>query len=166
MRAHRPTARARRLAAALLGVTILAALLLPAVPASAWEYVVGPPRQSVVSWGFPPGAQDGSERTVTIGISTGTCAGEKPPELRPVRVVELPISAAHPRPTAIITAHLTVPAPVEVSGEVKPGDPGPACADLGLAIDKRIKMKRPVKGMVFLDGSYNPPRPVKLPAAR
>ena len=143
---------------------IAAVLLASGASAFAWEYVVGPPRESVIRWSFPEAQGDG-ERTVTIGITTGTCAGEKPPELRPVRVVELPISAEHPRPTAIITAHLTVPAPVEVSGEVKPGEPAPACAGIGLGIDKRIKLKRRVRDMIFLDGYYDPPRQVERPSS-
>jgi len=141
--------------------TIAALSLLAAAPAFAWEYVVGPPREETVPWLFsgPPGSE--GPRTVTLSLNTGLCSGEKPPVAGPVTVVELPISAAHPRPTAIITTRQIVPAPVEVSGEVKPGEPGPACADLGYSISKRIKLKRPVAHMVFFDGFYGPPRQVK-----
>jgi hypothetical protein len=141
-----------------------ALLLLAVTPAFAWEYVVGPPKEEPVPWLIQDAPGSDGPRTMTVTLNTGTCSGEKPPVAGPVSVVELPISAAHPRPTAIITTHQIVPAPVEVSGEVKPGEPGPACADLGYSIPKRIKLKRPVAGMVFLDGFYSPPRRVKPPA--
>ena len=44
-----------------------------------------------------------------------------------------------------------------------PGEPHPGCAGIGLGIDKRVKLKRPVRDMVFLDGYYDPPRQVKRP---
>jgi hypothetical protein len=148
-------------------VVALAAALLLAAPAFAWEWVVGPPRESVVPWGFHAQDQPGAEgpRTLKVWLSTGTCSGEEPPVAGPVTVTELPLSAEHPRPTAIITTHQIEPAPSEVVGEVKPGEPGPACAGLGYSMPKRIKLKRPVAGMVFLDGSYSPPHVVKKPAA-
>ena len=147
-----------------VGITALA--LLMAAPALAWEYVVGPPRESVVPWLLQKTPGSDGPRTMTVTLSTGTCSGEQPPVAGPVTIEELPISAEHPRPTAIITTHQIEPAPVEVVGEVKPGEPGPACAGLGYSIPKRIKLKRPVKGMVFLDGFYTPPRRVKpLPGA-
>jgi hypothetical protein len=79
-------------------------------------------------------------------------------------IVELPVSAANPHPTAIITTHQILPAPSEVVGEVKPGEVAGACAGLGYAIPQRIKLKRPVTGMVFLDGSFSPPRRIPWPA--
>jgi hypothetical protein len=142
---------------------ITAALLVSGATASAWEYVVGPPRESVVPWGFHSGDKPGVDgpRTLTVWLSTGTCVGEKPPVAGPVTVQELPVSTANPRPTVIITTNQIKPAPIEVSGEVKPGEVAGACADLGYSIPKRIKLKRPVAGMVFFDGSLSPPRRVK-----
>lgn len=139
--------------------------LLAASPALAYEIVVGPPKESVVPWLFHSEDRPGTEgsRTVKVWLNTGTCSGEEPPVAGPATVRELPISAANPRPTAIITTHQIEPAPHEVVGEVKPGEPVPACAGLGYSIPKRIKLKRPVAGMVFLDGSFSPPRPVKFP---
>jgi hypothetical protein len=146
---------------------IAATLLVSGTSAWAWEYVVGPPRESVVPWVFHSGDQPGSEgpRTVKVWLNAGTCSGESPPVAGPVTVKELPVSAANPRPTAIITTHQIEPAPLEVKGEVKPGEPGPACAGLGYSMPKRIKLKRPVADMVFLDGSYSPPHLVKAPSA-
>jgi hypothetical protein len=148
-------------------VVIAATLFASAAPASAWEYVVGPPRESVVPWVFQSGDKPGAEgpRTVKVWLNTGYCSGEEPPVTGPATVVELPLSAEHPRPTAIITTRQIRLAPSEVSGEVKPGEVAGACADLGYSMPKRIKLKRPVAGMVFLDGSSSPPHPVKPPLA-
>jgi hypothetical protein len=146
---------------------IAAVLLASGASAFAWEYVVGPPRESVVPWVFHPDDKPGADgpRTLTVWLNTGTCSIENPPVAGPVTVQELPVSAANPRPTAIITTHQIEPAPHEVVGEVKPGEPPPACAGLGYSMPKRIKLRRPVAGMVFLDGSYSPPHPVKQPVA-
>ena len=146
---------------------IAAALLVSGASAWAWEYVVGPPRDSVVPWVFHSQDKPGADgpRTLTVWLNTGTCAGEKPPVAGPATVNELPVSAANPRPTAIITTHQIEPAPIEVKGEVKPGEVAGACAGLGYSMPKRIKLKRPVAGMILLDGSYSPPHPVKAPAA-
>ena len=139
--------------------------LLTAASASAWELVTGPPRESVVPWVFHSHDRPGTEgqRTVKVWLNTGTCSGEVPPVAGPAPVQELPLSAANPHPTAIITTHQIEPAPREAVGEVKPGEPPLACADLGYSMPKRIKLKRPVKGMVFLDGSFSPPRRIAVP---
>jgi hypothetical protein len=154
------------LAAPLLAVAILAALLLTVAPALAWEFVKGPPRESVVPWVF--GARPGTDgpRTINISLNTGYCAGEEPPVAARPTIEELPVRAANPHPTVIITTHQILPAPYEVVGEVKPGEPAGACAGLGYGIPQRIKLKRPVKGMVFLDGSFSPPRWIPWPARR
>jgi hypothetical protein len=86
----------RQVAQIVAPVVFGAALLLAAVPASAWEYVIGPPRES---------------------------------------------------------------------GRGEAGRNGRACAGLDYSIPKRIKLKRPVAGMVFLDGSFSPPWRI-LPPAR
>jgi hypothetical protein len=156
------------LAAPLLAVAILAALLLTVAPALAWEFVKGPPRESVVPWVFHGKDRPGAEgpRTVKVWLNTGTYSGEEPPVAGPVTVQELPLSDANPHPTVIITTHQIEPAPIEVVGEVKPGENVGACAGLGYSMPKRIKLKRPVKGMVFLDGSFSPPRWIPWPARR
>jgi hypothetical protein len=71
-------------------------------------------------------------------------------------VVELPVNSAHPRPRTIITAHLIAPARHETKREKEEF----VCEDLGLSIPTRVKLKRPIPGTVFLDGYYDPPRPV------
>jgi hypothetical protein len=143
---------------------IATALLLSAAPASAWEYVKGPPRESVVPWLFHSRPGTDGPRTISISLNTGYCYGEEPPVAATPTIVELPISAANPHPTVIITTHQILPGPAEVVGEVRPGEIVGACADLGYGIPQRIKLKRPVKGTVFLDGSFSPPRWIPWPA--
>ena len=48
-----------------------------------------------------------------------------------------------------------------VRHETKRGKEEFECADLGLSIPKRVKLKRPIPGTVFLDGYYDPPRLVR-----
>jgi hypothetical protein len=156
----------RRVVWPLAAASLAAALLLIAVPASAWEFAHGTPRESVVPWVFH--AKDGPDteglRTVKVWLNTDTCAGEEPPVAGPAEVQELPISAEHPRPRVIITTHQIEPAPAEVVGEVKPGEVAGACAGLGYSMPKRIKLKRPVRGTAFFDGSFSPPRRIPWPA--
>ena len=148
-------------------IFVAAALfLLGAAPAFAYEWVTGPPRETVVPWVLHAEDSPGAEgpRTLKIWLNTGFCSGEEPPVAGPVTIQELPISAANPKPKVIITAHQIEPAPSEVVGELKPGEPKPVCAGLGYSMPKRITLKRPVSGMVFLDGSFSPPRRIPWPA--
>jgi hypothetical protein len=145
---------------------IVAALLFSAAPASAWEWVKGPPRESTVPWLFHGRPGTDGPRTINISLNTGFCLGEEPPVAAAPTIVELPISTENPHPTVVITTHQILPAPVEVVGEVTPGESHAACAGLGYSIPQRIKLKRPVKGMVFLDGSFSPPRWIRWPRVR
>ena len=150
MRGHWVSHRPGRLAA----TAVAAAMLIVPARAAAWEWVVGPPREVVVSWNLERPREAEGLHTLTIRLLGGYCVGEAAPVAGAVSIQELPVTAAHPRPTAIIVAHQWDPAPVEVAGEVLPGEPTPACADVGWTTTKRIKLKRPVAGMVLIDGAY------------
>ena len=127
-----------------------------------WEFVKGPPKVASAPW-HPLLEAAGDPRTHALGlsISSGYCVGEPPPKFAHVKVIERPKTAKNPSRSAVITAYVRFPAPTEVEGEVKPGEPQPACGGIGVGIFKRIKLKRPVKGLALYDGSFSPPRRVR-----
>jgi hypothetical protein len=146
-------------------LAVICALGAHAPVALGWEYVSGPPKVEPARWhALCPPARKPKTHVLGISISTGYCAGEPPPELDHVKVTERPRTTEQPKKSAVITAYVRFPAPTEVEGEVKAGEPQPACADLGLAIFKRVKLKRTVEGMLLYDGSYSPPRRVRFPS--
>lgn len=140
-----------------MAAAVAVVLLLWADPSQSRSQTVGPTQEHKVSWGLwhPAGTQhDG--RVLTISLVSGYCVGERRPEAGKASVVELPADAAHPRPRTIITAHVIEPVRHETKREKEEFE----CADIGLSIPKRIRLKRPIPGTVFLDGYYDPPRPV------
>ena len=130
--------------------------------ASGWEFVTGPPKVETAPWhpliNASPNAQT---HVLGLSISTGYCVGESPPRVDHVRVVEQPKTASSPSKSAVITAYVRFPAPMEVEGEVKPGESQPGCAGEGVGIYKRIRLKRPVEGLLLYDGSFSPPHRVR-----
>jgi hypothetical protein len=130
--------------------------------ASGWEFVPGPPKVEPAPW-HPLLEAPRNSRTHVLGlsISTGYCAGEPPPRVDHVKVIERAKTAKNPSKSVVITAYVRFPAPMEVEGEVKPGEPQPGCAGIGVGIFKRIKLKRPIEGMLLFDGSFSPPRRVR-----
>ena len=137
-----------------LAAAVAVVLLLFADPSQSRGQTGGSTEERKISWGLgrPTGTQhDG--RVLTISLISGFCLGERRPVAGKASVVELPADAAHPHPRTIITAHVIAPVPHETNR-------GEECAGLGLSIPKRVKLKRPIPGTVFLDGYYDPPRPV------
>lgn len=127
-----------------------------------WEFVKGPPKVETAPWHpLLDASHNPQTHVLGLSISTGYCAGEPPPKVDHVRVVERPKTARNPSKSAVITAYVRFPAPMEVEGEVKPGEPQPGCAGIGVGIFKRIRLKRPVEGMLLYDGSFSPPRRVQ-----
>lgn len=146
-------------ACCLLAAVCALGALAPA--AFGWEYVSGPPKVESASWHSLVAARNPRTHALGLSISTGYCVGEPPPEFDHVKVIERPKTAKHPKKSAVITAYVRFPAPTEVEGEVKPGEPRPACAGIGLAIFERVGLKRPAEGMLLYDGSFSPPRRVR-----
>jgi hypothetical protein len=127
-----------------------------------WKFVKGPPKVESAPW-HPLLEAPVEPRTRVLGlsISSGYCVGEPPPRFDHVKVIERPKTARNPFGSAVITAHVRFPAPVEVEGEVKPGEPRPACGGIGVGIFKRIKLRRPVGALALYDGGVSPPRRVR-----
>jgi hypothetical protein len=101
-------------------------------------------------------------------VGSGYCAGDPEiPRIDHVEVVERPKTKARPFKSAVITAFLFLP---EYKAQAVEGEEGPtyatACADLGLTLTKRVRLKRPAKDLVIYDGSYSPPRRVWPPVRR
>jgi hypothetical protein len=131
----------------------IAMLLTGVAPAAAAETVIGPPKEEVVPWRLQEPPEVEGSHTVAITLEGGYCGGPEP-DPGAVSIVERPVSAAHPRPAAIITARQLNLDPLEVVGEVLPGEPSPIiCAGVGWSATKRIRLKRPLKGMALFDGS-------------
>lgn len=104
-------------------------------------------------------------RTFTFTVPSGFCVGGPKPRIDHVRVVERPKTAARPFKSTVVTAFLLYPAHLRV---IPPSPPPPhiiynACAGIGLALKKRIKLKRPAAGLFFYDGSYQHPHRVWPP---
>lgn len=130
--------------------------------ASGWEFVKGPPKVEPAPWhALLESSRNPRTRVLGLSISTGYCAGEPPPRVDHVKVIERPATARNPSKSTVITAYVRFPAPMEVEGEVKPDEPLPGCAGIGVGIFKRIKLKRPVEGLLLYDGSFSPPRRVR-----
>ncbi len=127
-----------------------------------WEFVKGPPKVESAPWHPLQAPSEPRTHALGLSISSGYCVGEPPPRFDHVKVIERPKTAKNPSGSAVITAYVRFPAPTEVEGEVKPGKPQPACAGIGVGIFKRINLKRPVEGLVLYDGSFSPPRRVRL----
>jgi hypothetical protein len=127
-----------------------------------WEFVKGPPEVESAPWhSLLDISHNPRTHVLGLSISTGYCGGEPPPKLDHVKVVERPETAENPSKSAVITAYVRFPAPMEVEGEVKPGEPQPGCAGIGVGIFKRIRLKRQVGGLLLYDGSFSPPRRVR-----
>jgi hypothetical protein len=134
-------------------------LVFFAAPAPAGSQTVGRTEERKISWDlWHPAAGQHDGRVLTISLISGYCVGERRPVAGKASVIELPVSQTHPHPRTIITAHVIAPVRHETNR-------GEGCADLGLSIPKRVRLKRPIPGTVFLDGYYDPPRPV-LPEGR
>jgi hypothetical protein len=117
---------------------VVGALLFVAVPTGAYEMVTGPPRETVVPWSLAREPRIEGRHTITITLLGGYCGGVEP-RVGKVSIVELPVSPANPRPTALITAYQYEAEPREPSGEILPGEPLPVCAGVGWSGTKRIK---------------------------
>ncbi|HYG95790.1 MAG TPA: hypothetical protein VD741_01660 [Solirubrobacterales bacterium] len=130
------------------------ALAAAAPPASAWEFVTGPPKTEKAAW--KPGTQPRNQERLGVRVSSGYCAGEQPPFISRVEVREK-------RRRTIVTAYLRFPTPVEVSGEVKPGEPLPVCLGIGYDLEEVVELDRPRTESRLFDGSFSPPRRVPLP---
>jgi hypothetical protein len=151
----------KRISAAFFLSAALCALGAFAPPAFGWEYVSGPPEVESALWHSLEAAHNPRTHVLGLSISTGYCRGEPPPEFDHIKVIEQPKTTKHPMKSAVITAYVRFPAPTEVQGEVKPGEPQPACAGVGVAFFERIRLKRSVEGMLLYDGSFSPPRRVR-----
>jgi hypothetical protein len=131
----------------------------------AWEWVIGPPRVEMESWTVSlrsPSSVAG--RTVAITVNSGYCVGEPQPVVDHVAVVERPRTAQRPYKSAVITAFVRFPAPHEIVGTWDPREGViPGCADVGLSLPYRVKLRRPAGRLFLFDGSRSPPRRVTRP---
>ncbi len=138
-------------------------LAFGAAGASGWEYVTGPPKVVEVAWNLPYGIELGpKQRRFEIYVDSGFCSGEPHPVFDHFEVAEKPKSSRRPRGAAVITAYIRFPAPTEVRGEVREGEPSPACAGLGYGITGHVRLKRPAARVALFDGHATPPRRVHL----
>jgi hypothetical protein len=145
-------------------------LAVGASTAAAIEWVTVPPEVKPEPWTpwvdsprhFSP-ADGHSFRLETDG---GFCAGEEPPKIDHVRVVERPKTRARPFRSAVITVFKYIPEhekPVQTE-EVREGRHViAACAGIGGELRDIVRLKRPLDHLFLYDGSYSPPRQVWAP---
>jgi hypothetical protein len=81
-----------------------------------------------------------------------------------IKVIERPLTAEHPFRSAVITAFLRFPSPLEVFGTVIPGELQPGCEGVGEGPTDRVKLKRLLAKLFLYDGSFSPPRLVRRPS--
>lgn len=129
------------------------------VVARSWEYVREGPHVQASHWRLGSRGRFAPiiGRSLDLEIETsGLCFGEQPPELDYLYVAERRRATGWPFKSVVITPLVRYPAPMVVVGKVYPGEPQPACADLGFSISRRIKLKWPVRDVTLYDGSYRP----------
>lgn len=88
-----------------------------------------------------------TEHSFTFARSLDYCGSSG--SRQEVRLQELPVSAAYPRPSAVITVIVSFPAYEEPH----------TCPPIPYAFETiRVRTKRPAPSLRFFDGSYEPPR--------
>lgn len=157
--------RAKALSLIAAASLALPAAIAPARAAAAGNEVV-PEEVTATAWivaPLPEGDSPLRGRTISVWIVSGFCLGEPKPRFDRMKVVERPKTKARPFKSAVITIFLRRPA---YERPVQPPNTDNviynACAGLGLIIRKRIKLKRPAADLRFFDGSFSPPRRVRL----
>ena len=151
-----------------VGSLIVTLVVLGAVAptSSAWKFTTGPSKIESARWRASPAPISGVAQNVfLISIDAGYCVGEPPPRVHHIDVSERFQTAKRPFRSAVITAFIKFPAPTEIVGPVKPGEPRPGCGGLGLKLPRFVRLGRPVQDLVLFDGSYAPPRRVWPPVA-
>jgi hypothetical protein len=140
---------------------ILFALAAAPSTAAAVEWVTVPPEVKPARWG---GAAGGSHSRVpagsfSVGIDGGYCAGEEPPHIDHVRIVERPKTPERPFKSAVITVFKYIPehrVPLQTEGTDETVYGG--CAGIGRSLSAVVKLKRPLDHLIIYDGSQSPPQ--------
>ena len=150
------TVRMPRLAR-LMALFSLPFLILTSASADAVEYPNGSSTMVVVAPLYlakkvEPRDQ-ASRKVLLLVLTPGYCLGEPKPVIDRLKVVERPAIDSGQTKRSIITAFVRYPGP-PVSGAF--------CAGVGYAIHKEVTLRRPVADLGIFDGSYSPPRPVRL----
>lgn len=144
------------------GPSTPAASSLSGVIQTAWEYVDAPPRVERVHWSLGRGPTTVPDRrSLGVGITSGYCVGEPPPAFDHAKIIERPKTARYPFGSAVVTAFLRFPDPLEVAGSINRGEPVPACLGIGSDFLHYVRLKRPVARLALFDGSFSPPRRVR-----
>ncbi len=141
---------ALRLLPILLAVALCVALASPTT-SSGWEWVAGPSRTEARPWWFEQRELPLEGRTARIRVDAPYCAGESPPTIHHLRV-------ARTSNRVVIRAYVRWPEPLQVSGQVEPGDPSPACAGLVAGLHRRVVIGPQSRHRKLLDGYFRPPR--------
>ena len=138
-----------------LAVALIIALvgfgLVQASSSAAWEWVAGPPKVDPRPWAVEASDWPVKGKSLSIKVSAPTCSGEAPP-----RIDHLEVTRAETR--VVIRAFVRWPEPLDVSGEVKPGEPVPACADLVLTLHRTLRIGLAPERRGIYDGYFQPAR--------
>jgi len=129
---------------------LFAALAQPAA-SSGWEWVAGPPKTEPRSWWIEKSELPLKGSSVRIRVDVPYCSGETPPLIYHLGVVRND-------DRVVIRAYVRWPEPLHVSGQVEPGDPSPACADLVAGLHRRVTIGPESRHRKLFDGYFRPPR--------
>jgi hypothetical protein len=88
---------------------------------------------------------------VWVAVTSGYCYGEGRPHIDHVSVVESGGTAGGGQGRAVITVFEHYP-PLRDTEDI--------CRDLGLTLEKFVRLRRPAATLSLYDGSSRPPRPV------
>jgi hypothetical protein len=139
-------------------VAVLVALLAAGSDASAGP--PGPPTvrpaQNLVRPWHLSHAHDVGSRGLWVAVTSGFCFREPRPHIDHVKVVEQGAKGGAGHGSAIVTAVVHYPA----------RDTSKPCQDLGLTLEKFVRLRRPVARIAIYDGAPQPPRLVRGPGGR
>jgi len=142
---------------------------LGASAAVAVEWVAIPPEVKPAPWGNAyqrPYLRPVSNQSFRLAIDGGFCAGEGPPKIDHVRVVERPKTRSRPFKSAVVTVFKYRPEHFEgrqTEEEIREGKKFTLCADIGGELRDVVKLKRPLDHLILYDGNYSPPKRVWPP---
>lgn len=128
---------------------VLFACVIAMVTGDPEALALGMPAETLARPWHVSRAHSGEKVGVWIAVTNGYCYGEGKPHIAHIKVVERGVAGGHRQGRAIITVFGHYPAIGNAEGE---------CRDIGLTLERFIRLRRPVARLSLYDGSLTPPR--------